>query len=436
MIKGGNTTIYVSDMDRAVEFYTKTLGLKLRFRQGGHFAQIDGGPGLSLALHPAGPESPRPGHSGSIMVGFSVTDSIEKEVETLRKRGVHFRGPIKDSDPVKLAFFGDPDGNDLYLCEYCKRDTLGKKIRSALFYLVYLISFVLVVIYLFFWRPFVNELRETRKPKSNEIATSKHVDSTIIKRLGHLRAKKRSSFVHFSQEDEGAIRVCAFGDSFTYGYEVDESHDYPSILQNLLSRRGIENVEVINFGSSAHGFHQAYMMWDSVGRNFACDYILLGPSCFQERRDTTFNHTDLDSPYYLHSRYVLEDGDVRRVDVLGDTHEERFDHYFRFIPHLRYLRYDRNPPADLSVDDSRGSYDREPLLLSRWNPVRRGSQDVRGTADQAGRDRRRNRSGPYERRDRGHRKTDRSEESRRRQDVPRGGIPLRGAQRPQQRHGK
>lgn len=39
----------------------------------------------------------------------------------LQQKGVSFReekgGPVVDDGPVKLAFFSDPDGNDLYLCE-------------------------------------------------------------------------------------------------------------------------------------------------------------------------------------------------------------------------------------------------------------------------------------------------------------------------------
>jgi len=54
MLKGGNATIYVSDMDRAVAFYTETLGLGLTFRAGDHWAGIDAGDGLQLGLHPAG----------------------------------------------------------------------------------------------------------------------------------------------------------------------------------------------------------------------------------------------------------------------------------------------------------------------------------------------------------------------------------------------
>lgn len=46
MITGGQTTVYVSDMDRAVEFYTKTLGLRLALRAGNHFTMVDAGIGV------------------------------------------------------------------------------------------------------------------------------------------------------------------------------------------------------------------------------------------------------------------------------------------------------------------------------------------------------------------------------------------------------
>ena len=52
MIKGGSPTIFVTDMARAVAFYTEVLGLRLQYRDGDHFAMIDVGDGLSLGLHP------------------------------------------------------------------------------------------------------------------------------------------------------------------------------------------------------------------------------------------------------------------------------------------------------------------------------------------------------------------------------------------------
>src|SRR5438874_13227292 len=117
MISGGMPTIYVSDMDRAVRFYTETLGLKLQYQAGGDWAQVDAGRGLVLGLHGSREDTGQAGKSGSISVGLTVTEPLDQVVEELRQRGVELRGPIREDTAVRLAFFGDPDGNDLYLAE-------------------------------------------------------------------------------------------------------------------------------------------------------------------------------------------------------------------------------------------------------------------------------------------------------------------------------
>jgi catechol 2,3-dioxygenase-like lactoylglutathione lyase family enzyme len=106
-------------MDRAVDFYTQVLGLRLAARYGNEWASIDAGDGSTLGLHPQSPHGPAPGTSGSISVGLNVTEPLDQVVTRLTAAGVQFRGPI-EGDPkasIRLAFFGDPDGNDLYLCE-------------------------------------------------------------------------------------------------------------------------------------------------------------------------------------------------------------------------------------------------------------------------------------------------------------------------------
>ena len=117
MIRGGNATVFVSDLDRAVGFYTQTLGLKLDYRGGEEWAQIDAGDGLKLGLHLASEKSVRPGSRGSISIGFYATEPLDSLVPKLQQRGVAFHGPIVDDASVRLAFLGDPDGNELYLCE-------------------------------------------------------------------------------------------------------------------------------------------------------------------------------------------------------------------------------------------------------------------------------------------------------------------------------
>jgi catechol 2,3-dioxygenase-like lactoylglutathione lyase family enzyme len=113
-ISGGNATIFVSDMDRSVRFYTEVLGLKLAFRAGNEWASIDAG-GFQIGLHPATPHAPRPGARGSIEVGLMVPPPMQAAFDAYAARGVRFDGPPKFDGAVTLAPFGDPDGNALYL---------------------------------------------------------------------------------------------------------------------------------------------------------------------------------------------------------------------------------------------------------------------------------------------------------------------------------
>ena len=116
MIQGGNATIYVSEMQRSIDFYTGVLGLRLVFRADDHWAQLDAG-GLAIGLHPASDRNPAPGTPGGITVGFSVDVPIADAVAALAAHGVEVRGPEPGGGGVALAFFADPDGNPLYLAE-------------------------------------------------------------------------------------------------------------------------------------------------------------------------------------------------------------------------------------------------------------------------------------------------------------------------------
>jgi catechol 2,3-dioxygenase-like lactoylglutathione lyase family enzyme len=121
MISGITATVFVSNMDRAVDFYSKTLEMKLAGRWGDHYASIDIGRGAAIGLHPEeSAKSPKPGTPGSIQLGLAVDRPLEQVIADLKPKGVNFRGPIIDDGAVRLAFFGDPDGNELYLCEVKK----------------------------------------------------------------------------------------------------------------------------------------------------------------------------------------------------------------------------------------------------------------------------------------------------------------------------
>jgi predicted enzyme related to lactoylglutathione lyase len=117
MINGGLATIYVSDINRAVKFFTEALGLKLQYQAGPGWAQIDAGKGLTLGLHGTHGGGPTPGQNGSTVIGFELDEPIEGAYQALSERGVKFEGPIQDTAHVRLAYFSDPDGNSFYLSQ-------------------------------------------------------------------------------------------------------------------------------------------------------------------------------------------------------------------------------------------------------------------------------------------------------------------------------
>ncbi len=119
MLTGGTPTLYVTNLDRSIAFFTQTLGLELKGRPSEGWAEIDAGGGLILGLHPFSPHAASPGTRGAITVGFDVTETLEMAMGELERRGVRFRTPILDNpgSPVRLVFFSDPDGNELYLRE-------------------------------------------------------------------------------------------------------------------------------------------------------------------------------------------------------------------------------------------------------------------------------------------------------------------------------
>ncbi|HXV12566.1 MAG TPA: VOC family protein [Candidatus Krumholzibacteria bacterium] len=119
IIDGGLPTVFISDMDRSIAFYTGVLELKLRERSGNYWALIETREGLIFGLHPASSHGPPSGTVGSITIGFNVTRPLDEVVDKLRARGVRFHASIKEGAEAGLrtVFFGDPDGNQFYLCE-------------------------------------------------------------------------------------------------------------------------------------------------------------------------------------------------------------------------------------------------------------------------------------------------------------------------------
>jgi len=122
MIKKASATVYVSDVDSALKFYTDVLGMKVKSHWGKDYAELETN-GMTIGLHPATQSGPKPGTSGSISIGLEV-DDLDATISEFKEKRVVFHGKVVEDGPVRLAFFGDPDGNAFYLTQV-KRGTWG-----------------------------------------------------------------------------------------------------------------------------------------------------------------------------------------------------------------------------------------------------------------------------------------------------------------------
>ncbi len=117
MISGGNATVFVSNMDRAIDFYTGVLKLRLQNRFGDSWATIDAGKGFIIGLHPASPKYPPPGVRGATMIGLETAEPLERVLGRIQSQGVQPLGPVQTTGAGSFAHIHDPDGNEIYLWE-------------------------------------------------------------------------------------------------------------------------------------------------------------------------------------------------------------------------------------------------------------------------------------------------------------------------------
>lgn len=95
------------DLDESIKFYTEVLGFTLKFRDGAHYAALDGG-SLTLALATA-VDHPLP---GKVVVGIRTADvdAAAKAIE--ESGGAIVKGPYNDAHERRVVVY-DNKGNGL-----------------------------------------------------------------------------------------------------------------------------------------------------------------------------------------------------------------------------------------------------------------------------------------------------------------------------------
>lgn len=112
MIKGVATVwVPVQQMDRAVTFYSETLGLTVDKMADG-WAEVDAN-GLTIGLNAREPEGAR--GDGGAVITFAPDGDLEDTKRELEANGVVFTAEISEHPWDQIATFQDSEGNDLQL---------------------------------------------------------------------------------------------------------------------------------------------------------------------------------------------------------------------------------------------------------------------------------------------------------------------------------
>ncbi len=128
-------TLLVSDQDKALDFYTKTLGFEKRgdnpTPQGPRFLTVGPkGQDLQIILWPGTQGSPTsfPGYTGYTPgMCFLETNDLRKDLEAFKSRGAKFEEARPVEQPYGVyATLLDPDGNRLTLREAPRTPTPSK----------------------------------------------------------------------------------------------------------------------------------------------------------------------------------------------------------------------------------------------------------------------------------------------------------------------
>ena len=112
------------------------------------------------------------------------------------------------------------------------------------------------------------------------------------------------------KKSEGKIRILIFGDSFTFGEEVNDTETYAYYLQEMLP-----DTEVINLGVMGYGHDQMLLYLKEEGVKYKPDIVILGYMTMDEIRNL------LSFRDYAKPRFVLVSNKLKLTNVPVPTPE-------------------------------------------------------------------------------------------------------------------
>jgi len=122
----------------------------------------------------------------------------------------------------------------------------------------------------------------------------------------------------------GALRVACYGESFTFGTEVDDGEDWPAQLEAAAEGR----LEVINLAVMGWGTDQALLRFRDGGAELRPDVVLVGlmSENIQRNVNRLVSVRAPEEPFPLvKPRFLLEDGELRLLPHPYATERELYE---------------------------------------------------------------------------------------------------------------
>ncbi len=209
---------------------------------------------------------------------------------------------------------------------------------------------ILFVIYLIVFNNYKKNLADykwlTRGTKEQkEIAPLTQYDEVQLGFVQSLNHLPNSSYLNLpTEKPNGTYRIGIFGCSYVRGVGAAQGYDFPSHLQKKYQDIGSDSIEVINFGVGTYGMNRAFYIWNRLAKLYELDVVIFNIHRFHYERDRTFIFRQ-DSYGPIHGRYILEDGKLKYIAALGDSHAAASAGYYSPIPAWQYWRYEAKTPA-------------------------------------------------------------------------------------------
>lgn len=146
-----------------------------------------------------------------------------------------------------------------------KNKILSKEIKIGILIFFIFFIFVFYVYYLY---------KIPNPPDKSGLL--KYYSKEIVLKTGGELVYPKDRIQHFlqfsSSKRKDTVRIGTFGDSYTYGSDIDQKASYPHQLQKMFDRYlPDKKVEILNFGMPGSGFQGQFFLWEKYAEEYKLD---------------------------------------------------------------------------------------------------------------------------------------------------------------------